>query len=156
MIENKEQSISRQVVFFDADKTLWQVVTKDGSDDWASKIQNATFVKEDENNVVRVENGTKFVLKEGVKECLQKISREGIGLGVVSDNLPEDVIKLADLFGILDFIDSKLVNVSLWEGPCPKEVMIKEVVQSSYRFICLELFMYSPFPFPRALLNKPN
>ncbi|HLE49410.1 MAG TPA: HAD family hydrolase [Patescibacteria group bacterium] len=129
MIENREHLIPKNIVFFDADKTLWQVITTDGSDDWSSKVKNATFLLDDGNTVTRKENGTKFVLKDEVKECLEKLSKEGIGIGLISDNEPEDVKKITDLFGISEFFDSKLINVSLWEGPCPKEVMITEVVE---------------------------
>lgn len=129
MIESKEKLKPAQIAFFDADKTLWQVVTLDRSDDWASKIDNPTFIQNGENTVIRKENGTKFILKDGVKDCLEKLSKAGIGIGIISDNKLENVATIASLFGISDYFDTKLINISLWKGPCPKEVMVDKVVE---------------------------
>lgn len=116
------------IVFFDADKTLWRVLPQRPGDDWVSKLKSPKFKLEDNKTVVRKQDGTKFILKDGVKECLAKLSLEGIGVGIVSDNRPEDVAKVAGLFGIWDYFDPTLVNIKLWDGPCPKDQMVTEVI----------------------------
>ncbi len=129
--ERKEPLTHNSIAFFDADKTLWKVIPEHEGDDWASKgaekglTRTFTLIKPDV--VVRTEDNTQFILKEEVKETLLKLSREGIGIGLISDNLHIDVLAICELFNIWDYFNAELVNVKLWDGPCPKDQMITEV-----------------------------
>lgn len=128
--DRKEKLNPRQLVFLDADKTLWKVESQSG-DDWASKVPNPTFVLEDKGVVLRDQDSTRFILKEGVSDCLERLSKEGIGIGIISDNIYKDVMTIAQMLNIWKFFDESLVNIRLWKGPCPKELMITEVLQDN-------------------------
>lgn len=130
-IDRKEQLSPTRIAFFDADKTLWRVIPTDpNQDDWASKGATRTFILEAPGKVVRVEDGTRFILKEGVEETLQKLAKEGVIAGIISDNENEDVEKVSELLGIWHHFDRGFTNVRLWKGPADKGLMISELMKT--------------------------
>ena len=132
MTERKDKLTPSKIVFFDADKTLWQVFSKDPTqDDWASKGKTRTFTLMAEGVVVRTEDSTRFTLKNGVDETIHKLNKEGVIVGSISDNDYEDVEKVCQLLGIWQYFDQGFVNVRLWKGPADKIQMISEVLDSN-------------------------
>lgn len=132
MNERKEKVKQSRVAFFDADKTLWQVISKDPiQDNWASKGITRTFTLEAPNQAVRAEDETRFVLKGGVIDTLQTLAKEGIIVGIISDNIYEDVETVSQLLGIWQYFDKGFVNVRLWKGPADKNLMISEILSPS-------------------------
>lgn len=131
MLDREEKSTSQRVVFFDADKTLWQVISKDPTqDDWASKGETRTFVSPEEGVVERIEDETRFVLKEGVEDTLRSLVKEGVIVGIISDNNYEDIEGIIQLVGIWQYFDKGFVNVRLWKGPADKSLMISEILSA--------------------------
>lgn len=130
MKEMNEKTKWSRIVFFDADKTIWQTVPSTYASEGYKKGISRTFSLNLEGQVVRKEDGAAFILKEGVIETFQKLSKEGIGIGMISDNILEDVQKVAELFGIWKLFDSKLINIRLWDGDSEKGLMIHEVFAS--------------------------
>jgi hypothetical protein len=132
MIETKNNAGQIKIAFFDADKTLWKVVTKNPGDDYASRGaklgRDRTFLLGQENEVTRLEDGTKLILKEGVKETLEKLSKEGITAAIISDNIYDDVEVVCQRLGIWKFFDETLTNIWLWNGQADKSLMVKQVV----------------------------
>jgi phosphoglycolate phosphatase-like HAD superfamily hydrolase len=135
MTERKETVNQSKIAFFDADKTIWTVVSQSEGDDYASKGAfdgvERTFVLEVEGRVKRLEDGTRLILKEGVTETFEKLAREGIILGIISDNIYEDVQNVCELLGIWEHFDKLFTNIRLWRGPADKALMISEVLSQS-------------------------
>lgn len=117
----------QKIIFLDADKTLWKLISK-RKDDWVSFFKNPTLVLEKKETVIRKEDGVKFVLKDEVKECLAKLKKSGVGIGLISDNEYEDVMKVVDFMGIKGFLEEKLINIRLWVGSVDKALMVSEVL----------------------------
>lgn len=132
MQERKEKIQPTQIAFFDADKTLWQVKSLTPGDDYASRGylegNSRTFLLSAETEVVRLEDGSKFVLKEGVVETFEKLSKEGITIGLISDNIYDDVEEVCKRLGIWEYFDEKFVNIFLSVGTAEKGSMIKKVL----------------------------
>ncbi len=130
--DRKERLNQSKVVFFDADKTLWKLESQLEGDDYASKGafdgRNRTFILSQRDEVTRVEDGTKLVLKESVVETLEKLAKEGVIAGIISDNIYEDVEKVSKLLGIWKYFDKAFINIRLWQGTADKNLMIKEVI----------------------------
>lgn len=61
---------------------------------------------------------------------MEKLAREGVIVGLISDNIYEDVQTLCQLFGIWEYFDKSFVNVRLWDGDANKGLMISEVLRS--------------------------
>ncbi|MDP3917840.1 MAG: HAD hydrolase-like protein [Candidatus Woesebacteria bacterium] len=134
MKETKEKTNPTQIAFFDADKTLWQVVSQSKGDDYASKGAfdgiSRTFILDQENVVIRLEDETKLILKDGVIETLEKLTKEGVAIGIISDNVYEDVQKVSELLKIWQYFDKAFTNVILWNGPADKALMIFEILNN--------------------------
>lgn len=134
MKDIKERQDQNSIAFFDADKTLWKVISTNPGDDYASKGAfdhiPRTFVLTQKNEVTRLEDKTKFILKDGVIETLEKLSKEGIITGIISDNENVDVEKIATFLGIWKYFDSAFINIRLWKGPANKSLMISETLRT--------------------------
>lgn len=131
-IDRKEKTNVSTIVFFDADKTLWQVVSQNEGDDYASRgafeDKSRTFMLSQEGEVTRLEDRTKLILKDGVIETLEKLTKEGVITGIISDNVYEDVEKVSQLLGIWKYFDKGFINIYLWKGLATKSLMISEIL----------------------------
>lgn len=117
-----------RIVFFDADKTLWQTVPDTYASEGKKTGRTRTFQLESPNCATRLEDGAKFILKDNVEEVLRALSKEGVVIGIISDNEYEDVQKVAELFDIWRYFDKGFVNIWLSDGDAPKNAMIDEVI----------------------------
>lgn len=134
MTERNEKVKLEKIVFFDADNTLWRVVSETDEEDYASKgafeEKSRTFVLTQNGEVTRMEDGTKLILKEGVVETLERLAKEGVVAGIISDNIYEDVEEVSQLLGIWNYFDKGFVKIRFWKGPADKNLMISEVLSS--------------------------
>jgi len=121
-----------KLILFDCDETLWHSPTKDYI---SSQISPLTLVGQ--GGVQRQTDGLMFSLRPGVRQALRYALASGYVVGVVSDNLPAPVLVALRLFGLKKFIADEAINIRLWEGYCPKEQMVSEILQRP-RFIGLK------------------
>jgi predicted phosphatase len=115
--------MTKKLFIFDADETLWH---SDGKDYISSQVSKLD--KFDRLTIVRLVDGQKFYLDKDATSLFKKISAKGYYIGVVSDNKKPMVVKALKLFGLWLYVNKKAVNVKLWQGYCPKHLMINEII----------------------------
>lgn len=115
----------QRLFLFDADETLWTSENRD----WVGSVDPSTFSTEPGNLTIRRDaDGQEFTLRDGTHAALAYLEGNGVRLGIISDNVPEAVQKGLEAFHLQHAFESSAVNVRLWKGHCPKEVMIEEVL----------------------------
>lgn len=116
--------MTNKLFLFDADETLWH----SDNHDYISSI-DSKLLKINSNIIIRKNDGNKFYLKTDILLLLFKsICESGHKIGIVSDNKKSTVVNALKMFGWWPYIYRKAVNIRLWQGPCPKEVMILEII----------------------------
>lgn len=115
----------RKLIFFDCDETLW---TSEGKD-YISSV-DSTLEKDGKLTIFRVTDKKRFILRPDVKDTFTILlnSLVHVHLGIISDNKPGPVLQALTLFGLYSFLHPQAINVRLWTGPCPKEIMIEEIL----------------------------
>jgi magnesium-dependent phosphatase-1 len=114
--------VAQKLFLFDCDETLWTSIGRD----YVSS-HNSRFSRVDKDSVVRGD-GVQFMLRSGVREAFSVInSREHI-IGVVSDNLPEPVFEVLELLELDVHVSQDATLVTLWEGYCPKDAMVTDIL----------------------------
>jgi magnesium-dependent phosphatase-1 len=108
---------------FDCDETLWQST----SQDYISR--NATKLSLVDADHIKRNDGGLFTLRSEVRVMLQLLRSRGCTIGIVSDNRAEIVDAALQLFQIKPYFASEAINIRLWKGHCPKEVMVDEVLK---------------------------
>lgn len=111
------------LIIFDCDDTLW--FSEDH--DYISSVKS-DFRKINEDEFVRVADQKKFFVFPELKKLLANLTSKNCKLGIASDNEKEAVADVLKLLDIDQFFESAAVNVSLWKGHCPKELMIEEII----------------------------
>lgn len=112
-----------KMFLFDCDQTLW--LSKDH--DYISSIES-DLVAVGVNKIQRSMDMKIFKLRKDVRECLDLLKSENAYIGIVSDNLPNPVVNTLQLLNIWQYITIEAFNVRLWNGYCPKEVMVTEIM----------------------------
>ena len=108
---------------FDCDETLWVSKTHD----YLSSIESDLVVSG--RVITRTADGAKFILRKGIPEAFEYLSAAGNTIGIASDNQLQMVGRALELFGLNRFVPSAAINVQLWDGHCPKHLMIEEILQ---------------------------
>ncbi len=126
--------MSNKIHFFDCDETIWTSNTKD----YISRVPSS-LSKIDEDTILREEDDLVFTLKPWIRNLRISLKKQDISIGIVSDNLKEPVLKALELFELQDYIDSRYINIKLWDGYCPKHLMIQELI-SKYEHTYSEVF----------------
>lgn len=115
-----------KIIFFDCDETLWTSSDKD-----YISSHKSSLTKVNKNTLIREIDGKLFILKNDIFEALDYLKANKVLIGIVSDNERRVVIKALKLFKIYTYFDEKIINIKLWDGYCPKEKMILEVISKS-------------------------
>jgi len=110
------------IVFFDADQTLW---TNIHNKYISSVVGELELV--DKYNIRRVD-GEIFTLHPETRVVFDQLKTAGTIIGIVSDNVPVMVIDALKLFELWSMINIDAVNIKLWDGYCPKHLMIEEIL----------------------------
>ncbi len=123
--------MSKRIIFFDTDQTLWE---SEGQD-YISRV-NSNIVRIDSNTIQREKDQKLFKLKNGVREAFKYLNKhkKNIVIGVISDNRPEPVILALKFFGLWSYISKQAVLIKLWNGYCPKTEMVEEVLRKNSQF----------------------
>lgn len=121
--------MTKKLVLFDCDETLWTSMDKDHISSAKSALK-----KLNSSTIVRLKDNKVFTLKKGVVKAFAHLSKNNnqIVLGIVSDNEPEEVISALRLFNLWKFINKEAFNVRLWKGYCPKHEMIVEILNKNH------------------------
>ncbi len=109
------------IFFFDCDDTIWGSEDKD----YISSVPSSLTLNS-KGNLIREKDNKVFSLRKGVKKAFENIKKSGGRIGIVSDNRKYMVTGALEKFGLIKFVDKKLVLVKLWKGYCPKHRMIVE------------------------------
>jgi len=67
-------------------------------------------------------------LSKNILKIFKLINKKGHKIGIISDNNKPMVIKALKLFGLWPYLTKKAINIRLWKGYCPKEIMVTEVI----------------------------
>jgi predicted phosphatase len=105
-----------KLVLFDCDDTLWDAP----HGDYISSVPS-TFTLGG-SVLVRDKDKAVFSLKHGVLDLVKSLHKNGCIIGIVSDNIKEPV----------PYISKAAINVRLWKGPCPKEIMVQEILAKPF------------------------
>lgn len=114
-----------KLVIFDGDNTLWSTAPHD----YVSQIESDFCIRN--GVVVRLADQAEYRLRTGVIETLKMLKNEGIKVGIASDNRHEVVLKVLQLFNIWQYLDPEAVEIRLFDGYCPKDIMIEEILARS-------------------------
>ncbi|MEK7154672.1 MAG: HAD-IIIC family phosphatase [Patescibacteria group bacterium] len=112
----------KKLFLFDCDQTLWKTTKSE----YLSRIASKFYVKR--GVLIRKSDGVVFYPLKEVKKIFTSINAHGGTVGIVSDNKPEVVISVLKLLDWWKFIDKEAFNVRFWVGPCPKEIMVLEIL----------------------------
>ncbi len=112
----------KKLFLFDCDQTLWLT----NKSEYVSRVTSDFYLKQ--GILIRRADGVAFCPKKGIKKIFKSINASGGSIGIVSDNQPKVVISVLKLLGWWKHVDKKAFNVRLWIGPCPKEVMVQEIL----------------------------
>lgn len=116
--------MNNKLYLFDCDGTLWN----SHDSDYIGSVPSG-FEKITDDIILRLKDGKKFYLNHGVLDLFKTINKNSKNLiGIVSDNPPESVIEALKALGLYDYINSKAINIKLWQGYCPKHKMILEIL----------------------------
>jgi predicted phosphatase len=114
----------RKLILFDCDETLWSSANAN----YIGSIISPLHVLEP-GVIERVKDEAKFILKVGVAETFGLLARHSeIAVGIVSDNPRKPVVDALQLLGLWSVIDQRAVNVKLWQGYCPKQLIVQEIM----------------------------
>lgn len=116
-----------KLFLFDCDETIWY----SDSADYISSIPSTFERGSAGQEIIRVADSTIFYLRDGIKEILEEINKSDDSVGIVSDNKPEPVLEALNLLELMEFIDQNAVNIKLWDGYCPKHIMVEEIISKS-------------------------
>lgn len=119
--------IPKKLYLFDCDQTLW--LTK--KSEYVSRVASDFCLEQ--GILVRKTDGTTFCPKKGIEKIFKSINVDGGSVGIVSDNQPNVVVSVLKLLGWWKYVDKEAFNVRLWVGPCPKEIMVQEIL-SKHKF----------------------
>ena len=114
-----------KLFLFDCDQTLWLT----NKSEYVSRVASDFYLKQ--GILIRKADGVAFNPKKGIEKIFKSINANGGSVGVVSDNLPEVVVSILKLLGWWKYIDNEAFNVRLWVGPCPKEILVQEIISKS-------------------------
>lgn len=112
----------KKLFLFDCDQTLWLT----SKSEYVSRINSDFCLKH--GVLIREVDGVAFYPKKGIKKVFASINVNGGSVGIVSDNRPEVVVSVLKLLDWWKYVDKKAFNVRLWVGPCPKEIMVREIL----------------------------
>lgn len=112
----------KKLVLFDCDETLWHSENKD----YISSLPGP-FSLQGPNTLVRNDDQKVFQLGPRVREAFRILYAQ-CSIGIVSDNKPQSVLEALRLFGLTEFINKQAQNIRLWDGYCPKDEMVKEIL----------------------------
>jgi magnesium-dependent phosphatase-1 len=111
-----------RLVLFDCDETLWTSPNQD----YISRVTSPLALRG--LAIIRVADDQMFTLRPGIKQLLRKLHTGGWVIGIVSDNQPNMVLEALTLLGLSPYIEPQAVHIKLWDGPCPKQLMVKEIL----------------------------
>ncbi len=114
--------IPNKLYLFDCDQTLWLT---NGSE-YISRIVSDFYLKQ--GVLIRKADSIAFYPKNGIEKIFKFINVHGGSVGIVSDNRPKVVVSILKLLGWWKYIDNEAFNVKLWVGPCPKEILVQEIL----------------------------
>lgn len=115
--------MSKRIILFDCDETLWNSLDRD----YISSCKSV-LIKAKKHTIVRLADGKRFTLKRETIQLFQSLAVKGFTIGIVSDNKPAMVRAALKLSGLLKYINKKAINIKLWDGYCPKHLMIQEIL----------------------------
>jgi len=113
----------KNVFLFDGDNTLWN----SPKGDYISKGESD--FKVEGQSLIRESDGAVFTLFPDTKNVLKELIDKKITIGLVSDNRFEIVKKALEKWGIWELFDKSAINIKMWVGPCPKQIMVGEILQ---------------------------
>ena len=114
-----------KIFLFDCDETIWRSLDAD----YISHVVSP-LVKISKLVVERTKDGKMFNLKPEIMELFKNIRKKNYTIGIVSDNKKDMVISALTLFDICKLVDEEAINIRLWNGNCPKEVMVSEILNN--------------------------
>lgn len=115
-----------KLLIFDGDNTLWSA----SEGDYVSKLRSS-FLLSEPDVVRRIADGAQYELRAETRNVLQYLKERGFTIGIVSDNKSGAVIEVLKLFNIWQYYDLNAINIKLWDGYCPKHLMIEEILGKS-------------------------
>lgn len=115
-----------KIFLFDCDETIW---TSTGAD-YISHV-SSPFVKISKFVLLRTQDEKIFNLKPEIPELFSDIRQKNYTIGIVSDNRKDIVMNALTLFDICKLVDMDAINVRLWDGHCPKEIMVSEILNNN-------------------------
>lgn len=103
-----------KIIIFDCDKTLWN--------HYDVTILKRPFKKI--NDVVIDANNEVIKLNVGVNDCFKFLKEKDIKIAIASFNIPEAVIDILKLFGLLNLIDYLIIEYHPY-----KDRMIQKIIK---------------------------
>lgn len=115
-----------RLFLFDCDQALW---VWEGESDWLSRVDSELDMQGPDSLRRRVD-GKVLSLRKGARQALNVATMRG-WVGIVSDNKPGPVKSALELLGLWSVVEPEAVNVRLWKGDCPKQVMVEEILSKN-------------------------
>lgn len=115
-----------KLALFDCDNTLWY----SHDNDYISSVTSQLSLHN--GCVIRISDNKQFFINTKIKNKLLSLHAKGVQIGIVSDNVPKPVIDALQLFDLLRYINQDAINIKLWNGYCPKEKMVLEVLAKPF------------------------
>lgn len=112
-----------KIFLFDCDETIWTSLDADYISHVSSSLTKISKVV-----LYRKKDGKLFNLKPEIPELFKAIRQKNHAIGIVSDNKKDMVISALILFDICKLVDTEAINIKLWDGHCPKELMVSEIL----------------------------
>lgn len=115
--------MKNKLLLFDADETIWHSVNHDYI---SSQKSDLSIINS--NTIQRNIDNKNFYLSTDIQALFKLICKKGHKIGIVSDNNKPMVIEALKLFGLWPYLTKQAINVRLWKGYCPKEIMVTEII----------------------------
>lgn len=115
--------MKNKLLLFDADETIWHSINHDYI---SSQKSDLSLINS--NTIQRNIDNNNFYLSTDIQALFKLICKKGHKIGIVSDNNKPMVLKALKLFGLWPYITKQAINVRLWKGYCPKEIMVTEII----------------------------
>lgn len=115
-----------KLALFDCDNTLWY----SHDSDYISSVSSQLALGGD--CIIRISDNKRFYIHSKIKNKLLSLHAKGVQIGIVSDNTSKPVIDALRLFNLFHLINCEAINVRLWDGHCPKQVMVQETLAKPF------------------------